>query len=113
LQYNLKNIVNVPTIITKNTATPLDVVITNENKSLNSIRVMDLGLSDRYAQILSILTSFSNNIPHRVKKKRHYSEANVQEFFYLLNQVTWQDVYRESDVNAKFSIFFAYIFSLL
>jgi len=36
LRYNLKHNVNVPTRITKTTATLLDVVITNEKRSLNS-----------------------------------------------------------------------------
>jgi len=40
--------------------------------------------------------------PH---KKGQFSEGNVQEFLYLLNQFTWQEVYEESDVNAKFSTF--------
>jgi hypothetical protein len=65
---------------------------------------MDLSLSDHYAQLLSILIPDFSNIPHRIKK-RQFSEANVQEFLYLLNQVTWQDVYEESDVNAKLSTF--------
>jgi hypothetical protein len=86
LRYNLKHIVNVPTRITKTTATLLDVVITNERKSINSLKVMDLDLSDHYAQILSIPISDSSNIPYRIKK-RQFSEANVQEFLYLLNQV--------------------------
>jgi exonuclease III len=34
LQYNLKHVVNVPTRITKTTATLLDVVITNKKKSV-------------------------------------------------------------------------------
>jgi hypothetical protein len=80
LWYNLKHIVNVPTRITRTTATLLDVVITNE-KSINSLRVMDLGLSDHYAQILSILTSFSNNIPQRVKKKDNLVKLMFKNFF--------------------------------
>jgi hypothetical protein len=79
-------------------------VITNEKKSINSLRVMDLGLSDHHTQILSVSIPDFSNIPHRIKK-RQFSEANVQEFVFLLNQVTWQEVYEESDVNAKFSTF--------
>ena len=104
LRYNLKHSVNVPTRITKTTATLLDVVITNEKKPINSLKVMNLGLSDHYAQILSIPISDLSNIPHRIKK-RQFSEASVQEFLYILNQVTWQEVYVESDVNAKFNTF--------
>ena len=65
---------------------------------------MDLGLSDHYAQILSIPISEFSNKPYRIKK-RHFSEANVQEFLYLLNQVTWQEVYVEPDISAKFITF--------
>jgi hypothetical protein len=45
-----------------------------------------------------------SHTPYRIKKRK-FSEANVQEFLHLLNQVTWQEVYVESDVNAKFSTF--------
>ena len=40
---------------------------------------------------------------HIELKKKQFSEANVQEFLHLLNQVTWQEVYVESNVNVKFS----------
>jgi len=89
---------------TKTTATLLDVVITNKKKSINSLKVRDLGLSDHYAQMLSIPVSEFSNIPYRIKK-RQFSEANLQEFLYLLNQVTWQEVNVKSDINAKFSTF--------
>jgi len=45
LWYNLEHIVNVPIRITKTTATLLDVVITNEKKSINSLKVMDFSVS--------------------------------------------------------------------
>ena len=70
LQYNLKSAVNVPTRITKNTASLLDVVITNEKKFINCLRVMDLGLSDHHAQIVSISIPEFNNTPYRIKKKK-------------------------------------------
>ena len=63
---------------------------------------MDFDLSDNYAQIISISIPEFRKIPYRIKK-RQFSEANVQEFLHLLNQVTWQEVYVESNVNVKFS----------
>jgi hypothetical protein len=104
LRYNLKHVVNGPTRIAKTKATLLDVVITNEKKSINFLKIMGLGLSDHYAQFFSISISDFSNIPYIIKK-RQFSEANVQEFIYLLNQVTWQEVYVETDVNAKFNTF--------
>ena len=70
LRYNLKSLVNVPTRITKNTASLLDVVITNEVKYVNSILVMDLGLSDHHTQSISILLPEFNNTLYKVKKKK-------------------------------------------
>jgi hypothetical protein len=60
LRYNLKHVVNVPKRITKTTATLLDVVITNEKKSINSLKIIF------YAQILSIPISGFSNIPYRI-----------------------------------------------
>ena len=104
LRYNLKSAVNVPTRITKNTSSLLEVVITNEKKYINSLRVMDLGLSDHYAQIVSISVPEFNNTPYRIKERK-FNEANTQEFRFLLNQVTWQEVCGVSEINAKFSAF--------
>jgi len=66
LRYNLKHTVNVPTRITKTTATLLDVVTTKEKKSIKSLRVMDLGLSDHYVQIISISIPEFSNIRYRI-----------------------------------------------
>jgi len=38
-------------------------------------------------------------------KKRKCNEVNTQEFLNLLKQVTWQDVFSELDINAKFTAF--------
>jgi hypothetical protein len=104
LRYNLKHTVNVPTRITKTTATLLDVMITTESNLIGSSAVRDLGLSDHHAQVLSIPISEFSNAPYRIKR-RQFSDDNVQEFLYLLNQVTWQEVYTASYVNAKLNVF--------
>lgn len=104
LRYNLQSVGNVPTRTTKTTASLLDVVITNEEGYINSLRVMDLGLSDHHAQSISISLPGLDDIPYRIKK-RNFNETNTQEFLYLLQQVTWQEVYVESETNAKFSAF--------
>ena len=66
LWYNLEHIMKVPTRITKTTATLLDVVTTKEKKSIKSLRVMDLGLSDHYVQIISISIPEFSNIRYRI-----------------------------------------------
>jgi len=44
-----------------------------------------------------------NNSPYRIKKRKF--NDNNQEFYYLLNQITWQEVYGEPEINAKCSAF--------
>jgi hypothetical protein len=83
LRYNLKHTVNVPTRSTKTTATLLDVVITKEKMPVNYITVMDLGLSDHCAQILSIPIAGYSKLTYRINK-RQLSEANIQEFFSII-----------------------------
>jgi hypothetical protein len=78
-------------------------MITNERKPVNYLTVMDLGLSDHCAQILSIPIAGSSKLTYRINK-RQFSKANIQEFFQLLKQVTWQEVYDELDAKAKFSV---------
>ena len=52
------------------------------------------------------LFQYQNSVIYDIEfKRRQCSEDNVQEFLHLVNQVTWQEVYVESDGNAKFSTF--------
>ena len=48
-------------------------------------------------------------IRHTELKERHCGENKLWELLYLLNQVTWQEAYVESDVNAKFFMSVIYI----
>jgi hypothetical protein len=105
-RYNLKCTVNVPTRITKSSSTLLDVLIINEKNFKRPLVVMGLVLNHN---VQALFTPFQNcNTPHRIKS-RLFREDNIWEFFYLLTEVTWQQVYVESDVNAKFEVFI-YIF---
>jgi hypothetical protein len=95
LRYNLRNTVLVPTTITKSTSKLLNVIIINKKNYTQPTIVMDLELSNHYAQVLS--TPFKNfNMPQE-SKEDNFREENVQQFLYLQNQVTWQEVYIESD----------------
>ena len=82
----------------------------NKKKYHNGLSVvMDLGLSQHYAQVLTIPVKTSSNMLHR-NKERNFREDKACEFLYLINQVTWQKVSVESDVNAKFDVFSGCLF---
>ena len=66
--------------------------------------VIELGLSDHKAQVLPVLCTNHANVKRRVLK-RHFGDDNIREFKYLLKKVTWQEVFSETEVNAKFKVF--------
>jgi hypothetical protein len=65
---------------------------------------MELGMSDHYAQILSIPIKSHGSSFYKIYEKQ-INEDNIQEFLYLLRQESWQEVYREVDVNQKYNKF--------
>jgi hypothetical protein len=65
---------------------------------------MDLGFSDHYAQVFSICTENCSSRPQSVRK-RVFNEEGIKELQYVLNKETWQEMFLESEVNAKFNNF--------
>jgi hypothetical protein len=57
-----------------------------------------------YAQILSICIKTHITRSYKVFE-RQLNEENMQKFLHLLQQESWQDVYREVDANIKFNKF--------
>jgi len=57
---------------------------------------MDLGLSDHYAQSISIPSPEIKKTPYKTKKRK-FNEVNTQEFLYSLKQITWQEIINEPD----------------
>ena len=104
LRYNLVNTVKSPTRTTKNTSTPLDVIIINKKYYMKPATVIKLGISDHQAQVLSVSHKTPTSVIKRVLK-RHFRDDNIRVFQYLLEKETWQEVFRETEVNAKFKPF--------
>jgi predicted outer membrane repeat protein len=114
LKYNLVNTVQSPTRITKNTSTLLDVIILNKKNYMEPSTVIELGLSDHCAQVLPVLLKNSISMPQRIMR-RQFGEGNIREFQYLLNKVTWHEVFLETEVDDKFNVFmeiFQYLFDI-
>jgi hypothetical protein len=52
---------------------------------------------------LIVLRKNHTGVNRRVLK-RHFGDDNVREFKYLLKKVTWQEIFSETEVNAKFKV---------
>jgi hypothetical protein len=72
--------------------------------------IIELGFSDHQAQVLSVPCKNYASVNRRVLK-RHFVEDNIREFKYLLKKETWQKVFSETEVNAKFKAFLTHFTS--
>jgi hypothetical protein len=65
---------------------------------------MDLGLSDHYAQVLTLCIKALVSKLLKVRK-RIFDEGSIDELKYNLNKELWEEVFVEPDVNGKFNVF--------
>jgi exonuclease III len=79
LSYNLTNTVTLPTRVTKNTSSLIDVMIMNKQYNNNSIEVVNLGYSNHFAQILCFLVNKQNNRMENITK-RNFSRSKYRKF---------------------------------
>ena len=103
-RHNLINTIQSPTRITNNSNTLLDLMIINKIWYKSPASVLELGLSDHLAQILSITSSKPIQTPTK-SWRRNFNKNNINKFTKLLEQVRWQDVNLVSEANAKFEWF--------
>jgi len=103
-RHNLINTIQSPTRITNNSNTLLDLMIINKIWYKSPASVLELGLSDHSAQILSITSSKPIQTPTK-SWRRNFNKNNINKFTKLLEQVRWQDVNLVSEANAKFEWF--------
>jgi hypothetical protein len=103
-RYNLINTTQSPTRITNNSNTLLDVMVINKIWYKSPVSVLELGLSDHSAQILSVSNSKLKQAPMK-SWRRNFKIKNINKFTKLLQQVQWQDINLIPEVNAKFEWF--------
>jgi len=104
LRYNLVNTVQSSTRIMKSISTLIDVIIINKKYYMEPATVIELGLSHHQAQALPVLCKNHASV-NRIILKRNFGDNTIREFEYLLEKETWQEVFSETEVNAKFKVF--------
>jgi len=82
----------------------IDEIIINKKYYMELATVIELELLNHQAQVLPVLHKNHASENRRVLK-RHFGDGNIRKFIYLLKKVTWQEVFSETEVNAKFKVF--------
>lgn len=102
--HSCHNVITAPTRITENTATILDLFITNYNRSHIKAGVINYGISDH----LPIYISVSRTNTIKQKHSYVYREINpvtLSKFRDCLSNVDWYDVFNENDPDAAYDKF--------
>ena len=113
LMHNLINTVNSPARITANISTQIDVMITGLYCNVQTVNY-DLGYSDHFAQLSSLMVDTSVIDP-KFTMKRQFSENAINEFLNYLQTEPWDHILAMDNVNDSFNTFmntFLYYFNI-
>lgn len=112
LEYNLKLEINEPTRLSSGTC--LDNYAHNISRGCTA-QVLDYGLSDHTAQLLSIPVKKYTKMKYWLVKKRDFCEENLKLFHKHLKNLTFADMYSLNEPEAVYNSFletFLLIFNL-
>ena len=105
LMFNLIDLITSPTRITNRTATCIDHIITNISPEESKCEIIDTGLSDHTAQLMSFHTKKKSQ-DSKGLNVRKYCMKNIEKFEYTLNNIDWSPVYNEEKVDIMFNTFY-------
>jgi len=112
LSYNLTNVVTLPTRVTKNTSSLIDVMIINKQYNNNSTEVVCFGHSDYFAWILCSLVNKQNNRIGKITGRK-FSRRNIENLKYLLENESWAEIHMINNLNDLYKLFLSkFIFYL-
>lgn len=100
------NAVTLPTRVTLETSSSIDICITNLNAREATSGVFTQDISDHMP--VFCLTSFyrGKNTPKRdIYSYRRINEESLETFFVLIEQTNWEDVLLERDPNLAYALF--------
>lgn len=101
--YYISTVFDEPTRIQNNTKSAIDYIMTNFPNKILSKFILDTGISDHCGQKIVI----DVQIPQKEQpyKFRSFSNNNISNFTEALNAESWQNVYDEVNVDAKYLAF--------
>lgn len=105
-EFNLSNIINEPTRISKTSETLIDVIFTNMETL--KVEVTDTFLSDHTFQFASFrLLNDNINTGNNIQFRRDFSQGNIDAFARLIAYENWNEMYAGNGLDEKFDAFYS------
>ena len=100
-------LLRIKTRVTDNTATTLDLIMTNNHGKVNQSGVIPLSMSDHYLVYCTWgkKCAMSEKDFHKYKLLRNYKHFDVSSYAEDVSQTSWDDIERCKDVNSAYGFF--------
>lgn len=102
---NCKNVITVPTRVTTDSATLLDIFITNFNSSNSDAGVITSTVSDHLSVLLCVKRSRIKNKQSQNTSSQNIRSDNLDRFRIEIRSLDGSDVLRETNVDKAYEIF--------
>lgn len=103
--YGCQNAINMPTRITPNSSTSIDICITNLNESDYTAGVLSCDISDHLPIFIAaqhVLKGYPN---YSRLEYRAVSDSSLHYFYSLIEHADWSSVYQQQNANSAYDVF--------
>ena len=101
--YQLEQLINEPTTVTKTSASLIDLVFTNKRKNISHSGVIHLGISD-HSMIYAVRKLITPKSDPKIKIVRNFKNFNVNDFLSNLSQIPWETTVIQDNPNTCWKI---------
>ena len=110
--YQLEQLINEPTRVTKTSASLIDLVFTNERKNISHSVVIHLGISD-HSMIYAVRKLIIPKSDPKIKIVRNFKNFNVNDFLRDLSQIPWETTVIQDNPNTCWKIWKSFYLGVL
>jgi hypothetical protein len=97
--YQLEQLINQPTGVTRKSATLTDLISTNKKENIVKSGVIHLGISD-HSLIFAVRNFFTPKSRKNVRYVRNFKNFNATDFLNDLSQMPWENVAQYENPNS-------------
>ena len=110
--YQLRQIINEPTRVTKSSATPIDLILLNNPESISNFGVIELGISDH-----SLIYVVKKLVPSKGQRKcieiRNFKNFNERLFLADLSTIPWEYIKQFNNPNDCWQVWKSFFMEVL
>lgn len=110
--YQLRQIIDEPTRVTKSSATQIDLILVNNLENISSFGVIEIGISDH-----SLIYAVKNLVPLKgqriCREVRNFKNFNVRLFLEDLSRIPWEIVNQFDDPNDSWQVWKSFFTEIL